>query len=274
MHLTFCSRGRKPAAALTPAHMAYVLADATMELWVGLSLKERCRWFSNRFPDAEITSYTLRKIYKLNGIKKKVISKQKTMPAPEKHKMMEQKADVLEKLEEAGSMQLPVVYVDECCFTKKDIMRKEWSNVRQHMDIRYQELLVGYRAVTAAVSAEEGFIYLEIEDHAINQDIWLSYIRELSEKMDGLPFAIYMDNLQIHKTKKSLALYDELDILPIFSITYMPEFNPIESCFSQVKRFFGQARLWALINDIPFDFNEQIMEAFDVITPALVKNCA
>ena len=99
------------------------------------------------------------------------------MPAPEKHKMLDQRQTVLEKLEAAKSMELELVYVDECCFTKKDIMRKEWSNVRQHMDIRYQELLVWYRAVTVAVSARQGFIYLEIEDHAINQDIWLSYIR-------------------------------------------------------------------------------------------------
>ena len=97
-------------------------------------------------------------------------------------------------------MDLEIVYVDECCFTKKDIMRREWSNRGQHMSIVYQDLLIGYRAVTAAVSAEQGFIYLEIEEHAINQDIWLSYIRDLSEQMDSEPFSIFMDNLTIHKT--------------------------------------------------------------------------
>ena len=85
--------------------------------------------------------------------------------------------------------------------------------------------------------------------------------------MDGQPFAIYMDNLNIHKTKASIKLYNELEILPIFSITYMPEFNPIEMCFSHVKRYFCKQRLWALVNDVPFDMEEQISEAFDVITP-------
>jgi transposase len=92
--------------------------------------------------------------------------------------------------------------------------------------------------------------------------------------MGGEPFAIYLDNLNIHKTIRSRALYDELEIFPIFSITYMPELNPIESCFSQVKLRFGQQRLWALINDIPFDFSQQIIDAFDVITPVLMNNCA
>ena len=142
------------------------------------------------------------------------------------------------------------------------------------MSIVYQDLLIGYRAVTAAVSAEQGFIYLEIEEHAINQPIYHSWVRALSEQMGGEPFAIYLDNLNIHKTKKSLALYDELDIFPIFSITYMPEFNPIETCFSQVKLRFCQQRLWALINDVPFDMDWQISDAFDVITPELMGNCA
>jgi hypothetical protein len=54
----------------------------------------------------------------------------------------------------------------------------------------------------------------------------------------------------------------------------MPELNPIESVFSQVKRVFNRQRLWALVNDVPFDMEEQISEAFDVITPDLVHKCA
>ena len=65
-----------------------------------------------------------------------------------------------------------------------------------------------------------------------------------------------------------------MEILPIYNVSYQPELNPIESCFSHVKRYFGQQRLWALINDVPFDLDAQIDDAFDVITPELVKNNA
>jgi len=54
----------------------------------------------------------------------------------------------------------------------------------------------------------------------------------------------------------------------------MPELNPIESCFSHVKRVFNRERLWALVNDFAFDVEEEISDAFDVITPDMVMKCA
>jgi transposase len=139
--------------------------------------------------------------------------------------------------------------------------------------VRANEIFVGYRAVVAAVSSEDGFIYYENHQQAINTDSWLEYVRNLSAKMDGASFALYMDQLQVHKTKVAMKLYNELEILPIFNISYMPELNPIESVFSHVKRIFNRTRLWALVNDVPFDMDEQISDAFDVITPELVDKC-
>jgi hypothetical protein len=101
-----------------------------------------------------------------------------------------------------------------------------------------------------------------------------AFLRNLSEQMDNAPFALFMDQLQIHKSKDTLAVYDELSILPIFNVSYMPELNPIESCFSHVKRVFNRERLWALVNDFSFDVNEEISDAFDVITPDMVMKCA
>ena len=92
--------------------------------------------------------------------------------------------------------------------------------------------------------------------------------------MDDRPFALYMDQLQIHKSKDTLDVYGELSILPIFNVSYMPELNPIESCFSHVKRLFNRQRLWALVNEMPFDVDDEISDAFDVITPDMVSNCA
>ena len=92
--------------------------------------------------------------------------------------------------------------------------------------------------------------------------------------MESVPFALYMDQLQIHKSKDTLKLYDELSIWPIFNVSYMPELNPIESCFSHVKRLFNRERLWALVNNFSFDIDEEISDAFDVITPDMVRNNA
>ena len=58
-----------------------------------------------------------------------------------------------------------------------------------------------------------------------------------------------MDNLGVHKGKNVKPWYVELDIVPIYNVGYSPEFNPIEACFSQVKREYSRGRLNALAND-------------------------
>ena len=58
--------------------------------------------------------------------------------------------------------------------------------------------------------------------------------------------------------------------MPIFNVSYSPEFNPIESCFSQVKRYYCAERLNVLANFNVFDQNKTIRSAFMKVTPALV----
>ena len=44
-----------------------------------------------------------------------------------------------------------------------------------------------------------------------------------------------MDNLQVNKTKESLATMKRLKITDVFNVPYSPQFNGIESYFSLVK---------------------------------------
>ena len=83
-----------------------------------------------------------------------------------------------------------------------------------------------------------------------------------------------MDQLSVHKEKTVRPYYGSLDILPIFNVSYSPEFNPIESCFSQVKRHYCAERLNILANFGVFDQNKTIRSAFSKVTPALVTSCA
>ena len=61
--------------------------------------------------------------------------------------------------------------------------------------------------------------------------------------------------------------------MPIFNVSYSPEFNPIEACFSQVKRHFCRERLSVLANNGDFEDNKAIRAAFLKVTPALVASC-
>ena len=40
--------------------------------------------------------------------------------------------------------------------------------------------------------------------------------------MKGVPFALYLDNLPAHKTKKVIAFINENEIEPVFSPVYSP----------------------------------------------------
>ena len=52
-----------------------------------------------------------------------------------------------------------------------------------------------------------------------------------------------MDNLWVHKRPEILHLYDQLNIAPIYNVGYSPDYNPIESVFSIVKREYNKRRL-------------------------------
>jgi hypothetical protein len=48
------------------------------------------------------------------------------------------------------------------------------------------------------------------------------FIEELKNKYPEQKLALFMDNLQVHKTAAMNKLYEELDILPIFNVAYSP----------------------------------------------------
>jgi hypothetical protein len=112
-----------------------------------------------------------------------------------------------------------------------------------------------------------GLILTESEEVCTNEERFLRYIPELSSSMGGRPFALYLDQLVVHKMKTVRAKYDEYGIYPIFNIPASPEMNPIETCFAQVKRIYKRERLNALVNKRQFDMNDTIDTAFKVITP-------
>ena len=62
--------------------------------------------------------------------------------------------------------------------------------------------------------------------------------------------------------------------MPIWNVSYSPEFNPIESVFSQVKRFFSRERLNVIANHGNIDDNKTIRIAFAKVTVKMVVNCA
>ena len=68
-------------------------------------------------------------------------------------------------------------------------------------------------------------------------------------------------------------VYKNLNIVPVYNVGYSPEFNPIESVFSQVKRVFCRKRLNKLVNKDEFDTNKEIRDAFAKVTKETIVAC-
>ena len=239
--------------------------DETLKAWAGYTIDERVVLFHRRFPHKVISAVGLWRFYRAHGIKRKQVRVQKSMPAPHLHNFTEQRERVLRELRAAREKQLPIVYLDELAFTKRTMMFRDYSARNKHLKIDQNNLYADYRSVIATASADAGTVLLDIRKVCNNEGLMISFVKELARKMRYRPFALYMDQLTVHKMNSVRAEYARYHITPIFNVSYSPELNPIETVFSFVKQTFKQIRLNKLANDEPFDMDMVIRHSFGVI---------
>ena len=84
----------------------------------------------------------------------------------------------------------------------------------------------------------------------------------MRQKLGNEKICLFLDNLRVHKTKKVMEAYVTYDIEPIFNEIYSPDYNPIETIFSQVKRRYKELRLNKLANGKVFNEADLIRQVF------------
>ena len=125
----------------------------------------------------------------------------------------------------------------------------------------------------ASMSEEDGFGLLHINTEITNQDNFQEFLKDLRRKNKKTLLALFLDQLNVHKTKKVRELMEKLHINPIFNVGYSPEFNPIESVFSKVKFLFARTRLNDLVNKKGFNFDRSVTLAFKAVSTAHCAAC-
>jgi len=115
-----------------------------------------------------------------------------------------------------------VIYLDETVFTFSTFRSKGWAHNRERIRINDSDLKVTTLAVIAAISEETGLIDYYIHPKAINTEVFLAFISQISEKLGGGDFALFLDNLSVHKTKDAKLLFEKLNITEIFNVPYCP----------------------------------------------------
>ena len=68
-------------------------------------------------------------------------------------------------------------------------------------------------------------------------------------------------------------MFESLNITEIFNVLYCPQFNGIESYFSQVKATYKKILLKCVIEGVPYDTVSLIKESIQSISEENVKRC-
>jgi transposase len=102
-------------------------------------------------------------------------------------------------------------------------------------------------AIVTGVSVSEGVELSHSHLRSVTAANFVDFLECLSLSQGGRPFAIFMDNMRAHHSKLVKRAYERLNILPIFSLPYSPQFNGIESVFSMVKATYKRLLLKAII---------------------------
>jgi hypothetical protein len=194
-----------------------------------------------------ISPSTIRRIYLKHKIRFKNIKRGKReidFSEPHYLSLFHRMRALLNQMEESKT---PVVYLDETVFTFSTFRSKGWAHRRDRIKINDSDLKVQTLALIAAISEDGGLIDFAIHPRAINTEVFIAFIRQLSQKLGSNDFALFLDNLSVHKTKDAKLLFEKLNITEIFNVPYCPQFNGIESYFAQVKATYKKLLLQHVI---------------------------
>jgi hypothetical protein len=72
--------------------------------------------------------------------------------------------------------------------------------------------------------------------------------------------------LSVHKTKDAKLLFEEINITEIFNVPYCPQFNGIESFFSQINAIYKNLFLGSVIKEASFDTMSLIKQSIKSVS--------
>ena len=118
---------KEKAHKLDQRHFNFLLCPRTLELWAGLTLKERSKMFHRKFPHKRIVATSLRRLYLKNKIKRKQVRQEKKLPMSTSVNFQQRCVNLLHEIAQVKEQGRMIVYLDETLFNQKAIALKEWS---------------------------------------------------------------------------------------------------------------------------------------------------
>ena len=169
----------KQVRVLEQVHIDYLLSQRTLEMYSGLTMKQRTIRFHRVYTNKRIAVTTLRRLYLKNGIKRKKIRQEKPKPNLMRPNHLQECQTALNELREAKAEERVIIYLDELNFTKRSLLTREWSSKNSNLSVDQEEVYVGYRSVIASMTETKGIDHLQLHMEAINADNFIVYLKAL-----------------------------------------------------------------------------------------------
>ena len=99
-------------------------------------------------------------------------------------------------------------------------------------------------------------------ERSVNIEKFKEFIDLLHKRLGKKKVYLFMDNLNGHRSKKTIEHMHARNMYPIFNVAYSPEFNPIELLFSQVKQVYRKINTRAIVNAQSLRTSQWIDESF------------
>ena len=101
-----------------------------------------------------------------------------------------------------------------------------------------------------------------------------NFVHVLAERAGGREFAVFMDNLRVHKTLEVAETCKQLNAKPFFNVPYSPNFNGIENYFGLVKSEYKKLILEKLVKGIKPNVISDIHQSIKSVQGEKVQACA
>lgn len=223
--------------------------------------------FHKEFPNVKRTGRQLCSFYAKHGITRKVIVNTK-LHTPKIKARLKVSIDVVKKaLVEAMSSGCPILFLDEAMFTRRTIMKQEYSNLNQNIQVDFSRFNMRTTATIACISQEEGLVLWKDYGKSVNIEKFIDFLHRLRSRMKNKPFFLFMDNLAVHRNEGVRSEMKKLKITPIYNAPYSPEYNPIEYTFNQVKKYFKNLKTNDIVNGTKLDTVDLLKHAYGKVSP-------
>ena len=155
-----------------------------------------------QFPELKISRYHLRLAYRQAGIKKKAIRIKKSKPQLNQAKINQETKQAFKDLTEARIEGHRIIYCDEMCTTKSAIQKAEWSERRSYPKADTRAFHKQTVATIAAISDEKGVELVCNYPNSVDQTKFIKFLKKLRAQDRFAKMALFLDQLQVHKTKR------------------------------------------------------------------------